>query len=901
MSGAAARLALAGLTRAPGKALVRVLVLAAAVGLLGAMILFIGNSLRTQTAGAIRSVPLAWQGPVGSEAQALRVASAVARQPGILQASATATAPFASADHRASVGNIRTGNGSVLAVPPGYLRHIKTFRFLHGSLRPGEIVLDQQLAATLQATLGDRITLTPRAGAKPQSFRVSGVALVTAPDVLFQPLNPVLGPAPAQPPAQIAILPLTTFAHTVALSLTSLAPATIGSSAVPGAQNGVQWQVQAQVAPASLGSSPGQAFTLAGQLRNRVERTLPGQVQFVDNLSDSLNTAAGDALYAQTLYIMLAVPGALIALGLAYLAALGTVERDRRELALLRARGASRRGLVTLAAVESAVAGLIAGLLGAGGAFLAVSTLVKGGVALTLGRGLVTVGVCVGVAFLGAMTARVVAGLTAFRSSVSEGRRSVRRERRPLWQRLYLDLIALAVSGLIYWLTASTGFAAVVNPDSNPTLSLSVYMFFAPALLWLGATLLLVRLRGGALAWLAKRGAGYRPTALRGFLLASAGRRGAAINRGLVVVGLLLAFGVSLGLFTATYDQQARVDAQLTLGADVVVTAPPGIAARHDLTARIAHVSGVSATSALDHSYAYVGPDLQDTYGIDPSSLARTTTLRDSYFLGAGATTMLDRLRSTPDGILVSKETITDYSLKTGDLLKLRVLDHATGHFRVVPFHVVGAVQEFPSAPKDSFMVTNLRYLQAAAHDPGPNVVFAKTSGDPVATAARIASATRNDGTLVKNIRDQTRQTVSSITTVDLTGISRIEEAFAVILAAAAIGLFVALGLAERRHEFATMAALGASLREIGGFLWSEAALVLAAGIALAAGLGFLLAEMLVAMLQHVFDPPPDHLAVPWLFLGELAAAAIAAGLVASALAIRGIGRLKLGAILREQ
>ncbi len=896
-----ARLGLSGLLHAPGKALVRVVVLAAAVGLLGAMILFIGNSLRTQTASATRSVPLDWQGPVGSRSQALRVASAVARQPGILQASATATGPFASAQHHAAVGNIRTGSGSILAVPPGYLRHIKTFRFLHGSLRPGEIMLDQQLAATLQAKLGDRITLTARAGTKPRSFRVSGVVLVTAPDVLFQPLNPALGPAPAQPPAQIAIMPLRTFARTLAPALKTLTPASIGSSAVPGAQNGVQWQVQAQVAPASLGSSPGQAFRLAGQIRNRVERTLPGQVQFVDNLSDSLNTAAGDALYAQTLYIMLAVPGALIALGLAYLAALGTVERDRRELALLRARGASRRDLLALAGVESSVVGLVAGLLGAGGAFLAVSTLVKGGVGLTVGRGLATVGVCIGVAALGAMAARVGAGLTAFRTSVTEGRRSVRRERRPLWQRLYLDLLALAISGLIYWLTARTGFSAVVNPDSNPTLSLSVYMFFAPALLWLGATLLLVRLRGGALAWLAKRGAGNRPTTLRGFLLASAGRRGAAINRGLVVVGLLLAFGVNLGLFTATYNQQARVDAQLTLGADIVVSAPPGVAAKQDLAGRISRVPGVSATSAVDHSYAYVGPDLQDTYGIDAASLARTTTLRDSYFIGGSAKTMLDRLRSTADGILVSKETITDYSLKVGDLLKLRVLDRATAKFRVVPFHVVGSVVEFPSAPKDSFMVTNLTYLRAVAHDPGPNVVFVKTSGDPTATGARIAAATSGDGTLVKNIRDQTQQTVSSITTVDLTGISRIEEAFAVILAAAAMGLFVALGLGERRHELATMAALGASLREIGAFLWSEAALVLGAGLALAAGLGFLLAEMLVAMLQHVFDPPPDHLAIPWLFLGELVAAAIFAAFLASALAVRGIGRLKLGAILREQ
>ena len=55
-----------------------------------------------------------------------------------------------------------------------------------------------------------------------------------------------------------------------------------------------------------------------------------------------------------------------------------------------------------------------------------------------------------------------------------------------------------------------------------------------------------------------------------------------------MLVGLLLAFGVNLGIFTATYDQQARVDAQLTVGADVVTTAPPGLATRNHLPARIA-------------------------------------------------------------------------------------------------------------------------------------------------------------------------------------------------------------------------------------------------------------------------------------------------------------------------
>jgi len=197
-------------------------------------------------------------------------------------------------------------------------------------------------------------------------------------------------------------------------------------------------------------------------------------------------------------------------------------------------------------------------------------------------------------------------------------------------------------------------------------------------------------------------------------------------------------------------------------------------------------------------------------------------------------------------------------------------------------------------------MVANLGYLERATHDAGANVVFASTNGDPVAVARRVAAATRADGTAVHNIREQTQQTVSSITTVDLTGIARIESVFVVVLAAGAMALFVGLGLAERRSELATMAAIGASLREIAAFLWSEAVLVLGAALALAAGLGWLLATMLVAMLRHVFDPPPDALAIPWTFLGTLGAAAICGTVLAGAVAVHAIRRLPLAAILRE-
>lgn len=893
-------LAFAGLWRTPVATLVRILVLGMATALLGSMILFVGHSLNTMTGSAVRSVPLDWQGPVGSYAADVKVATGVARQPGVLEASPAATAPLAGAIHRGPEGITATGAGAVLAVPGDYLSHLSPFRLLQGSLVPGGVVLDQQMAATLRAQIGDYIALVPRRGAHPLRLRVSGVALVSAPDVLFAPLDPQAGPAPAQPPANIAVMELGAFASRYAPALTTLTPANVGSSAVPGAQGGVQWQVHAQLEGAVVNGGPAHALMLAERARNRVERSLPGQVRFVDNLHETLTTAAGDALYAIALYIMLAVPGALIALGLVYLAALGTVERDRGELALLRARGARRRDVLVLALADSAVLGLLGGLLGAGLSVILTSTVVSGGAHLTAGRIALVVGVCVALAFLGAACARLATSVRALHATVADARRAVRRERAPLWRRLGLDFVALALSGLIYWLTARTGFSAVVNPDSNPTLSLAVYMFFAPALLWIGVTLLLVRLRGRLFGWLARRLARRDTRGWRALLFASAGRRGEAINRGLIVLGLLLAFGVSLGVFTATYDQQTNIDARLTLGGDVTVTAAPGAVAERALQSRVARVPGVASTTAVDHSYAYVGPDLQDTYGIDTRTIAGATSLRDSYFLGAGAAETLKRLRAHPDGILVSKETIADYSLALGDLLELRVLNHKTGRFAVVPFHVAGVVQEFPSAPRDSFMVANLPYLQAADQGGGPNVIFAATTGDPASVAQRVTAATSGASASVKDIRQQTAQTASSITAVDLGGIRDIEEIFAIALAAAAMSLFVGLALSERRRELAMMAALGAPLHRIAAFLFSEAALVLVLSLLLAASLGLLLSLMLIAMLQHVFDPPPDHLAIPWGYLAGLAVATAGAAILAVTLAAGGLRRLSLGTVLRE-
>ncbi|HEY2202277.1 MAG TPA: hypothetical protein VGH56_10315, partial [Solirubrobacteraceae bacterium] len=165
----AVRLAVSWLLRAPGRSLIRVLVLGASVALLGGMLLFVGNSLRTVAGSAVRGVPLDLQGPVSSYREARSVAGEIAKQTGVLQASAVATAPLSGGEHHSANGLTSSGSGAVLAVGLDYGTHIHTFRLLEGTLRPGAVVLDQQMAATLQAHIGEPVTLRAPGG-QPRTY-----------------------------------------------------------------------------------------------------------------------------------------------------------------------------------------------------------------------------------------------------------------------------------------------------------------------------------------------------------------------------------------------------------------------------------------------------------------------------------------------------------------------------------------------------------------------------------------------------------------------------------------------------------------------------------------------------------------------------------------------------------
>jgi putative ABC transport system permease protein len=468
--------------------------------------------------------------------------------------------------------------------------------------------------------------------------------------------------------------------------------------------------------------------------------------------------------------------------------------------------------------------------------------------------------------------------------------------------RFGVDLIVLAASLAVFWSTSRTTYTLVLAPEGVPAISVDYWAFAGPALLWIAIALVGWRVLDLTLDR-GQRGVAHALAPALGNLapvVASAMRRQRrVIIRASVLVGLALCFAVSTATFNSTYRQQAEVDAQLTNGADVTVTESPGASVSPNEAATIASVPGVQAVEPLQHRFAYVGADLQDLYGVQASTLTRATALQDAYFQGASAAQSLASLAARPDAILVSAETVNDYQLVRGDRLMLRLQDARTQRYTTVTFHYAGIVNEFPTAPKDSFLVANASYVAAQTGSNAVGAFLVDTGGQNASSVAAAVDRLVGAFAQVTTINDSRTLVGSSLTSVDLAGLTRLELGFALVIAAAAGGLMTALGLAERRRTLAIATVLRATPRQLRSFSLGESTFVAIAGLTLGAAAGWGLTQMLVKVLTGVFDPPPAHLAHPWLYLAVVAIAAIGAIVGAAVLTTRG-ARVHAQAALRE-
>jgi putative ABC transport system permease protein len=129
----------------------------------------------------------------------------------------------------------------------------------------------------------------------------------------------------------------------------------------------------------------------------------------------------------------------------------------------------------------------------------------------------------------------------------------------------------------------------------------------------------------------------------------------------------------------------------------------------------------------------------------------------------------------------------------------------------------------------------------------------------------------------VATINDARGLVGSSLTSVDLTALTRLELGFALVIAAAAGALVMGLGLNERRRTVAVATVVGATKQQLRLLSTGEPVFVVVLGVVSGLLGGWGLSYLLVKVLSGVFDPPPSHLAVPWTYIVAVALTAIGA------------------------
>ena len=335
-------------------------------------------------------------------------------------------------------------------------------------------------------------------------------------------------------------------------------------------------------------------------------------------------------------------------------------------------------------------------------------------------------------------------------------------------------------------------------------------------------------------------------------------RQRAPIARAVALVTLATCFAASTAAFNTTYRQQAEADARLSNGADVVITASSGTGFAPSTVRGLAHVRGVASVEPLRHRYAYIGNDLQDLYGVNATTVVATDASRTPGSPGAPPTRLFAKLARTrrrhPRSARRSSTTTSCAPAITSGCACSTAQHTPPRPCRSRTSASPRSSRLRPRTRTRSPMraTSRRRPEMRRGHAPDPDGGASPAAiGRLAREAGRPSGHRHDDRESRKDDRQQPHERRAR-------GLTRVELGYALVLLAAATGLLLWLGLAERRRKYAIARALGARPRQLAAFVWAETGFVTIAGVPWARGAAWL-TWMLVKLLTGVFDPPPTH------------------------------------------
>ena len=893
--------------RKPVQTLMYLLGLLLAVGLFADTLFFVDLSQRDMTRNALAPVQVDMVArATTSDLPAGALEATLKNQPIVKSAESVAVADFTSLT---KVGGLTSSAaGKVFSLNDSYY---KTFGFLpivSGKFDSNGAMIGDATATQLGLKVGDTISLKFAAGIKnPYAIKVSGIVGMGASEPLFFNPDPAGGEGYGVV-ADVVFLPPAIFERDLAPTLSKL-PITTSSVGQTGSNVvllPVERQEHLKIIQSNLNADPSKAFKQLDALRRSLERPFPGRVRVQNNLSKKLDNAKKDILAAKMLFIFLALPGVLLAAYLSKYAVELSSEERRRELSLLRVRGAGAREVLSITAFTAliiAVLGVVSGLLF--GALMLALTL---GLSVFKAANLELVGPSLGWATLGGFTLTALAFFlptwAQLRLEISGARRTVTRVQTvPLWRRMNADILMLIVAGIVLYVTDANGGFKPTGTEGT-AVTLSFYLFLAPFLFWIGATLLLIRL----LDLLLTRGAPIVARVLKAAfgelgVVAARGmtRRSNAMGSAVTLTALSLSFGVALSLFLGTYNAQKRGDIAYVVGSDVRVTPPASAKLTPAFAEALASLPGVTGATAMARDpVALIGSEKKSVYGIDVMSFEKTAYLPDAMFENGSARSTLEALRNTPNGVILARDQADKYDINIGDLVLMRLYNPRTAVYTQVTARAVGIFTYLSTSSQDSDFVLNRDFMTKAAGTAGADLFLVKTP-DPAGATRSIQRALGANLTLkLENTLTATKVDSSSLTSLNLAGLGGLERSYTALIVASSLGVFLVSMLQSRRKEFGTMRALGTDEAQLQRLLAAEALSISGLSLLAGVGIGAGIAALFVMLLRVIFLIPPAGLTWPARDLGLLLGLSLLGMVAGVLLANRALSRLRVSEVLRE-
>ncbi len=870
-----------------------------------------------RTVDEIQSIPV--RGTISSREQAVPVPANAPRAltPEELGARVAAISGVAAADPLAFVdlppGSLSSGNAvighpvRVFAFDRRYRAHYPSIHITTGTFGHDSALLSAEAALALGAEPGASVELHVPGRPTPLRLPIGGLVDLTRAEPLFSSRRSTKLEEFLYVPDSLVVTPAA-FRDEIVPAMASAA-ASVGSVV----KSFPVEELDVLVDRSLLASDPGSALGQTTRIASTVERIGPGGDLLIDNISNALAVARDDATVGKRMFLFLGVPGLLMAAFLTAYAGGILAAVQRREHATLRVRGAHRghlRRIVVFEALTFAIGGSFLGI--ALGLFSATAILGWTAIFRAATDDLVISGAIA--AGAGALVTALALYAPARRSmarEVSQERREMPVQQVPRWRRYGLDLALLAAAGIVEAL-AIRGGALHPPPGSvysGVAISLPSRLLLAPSMAWIGGTLVVVRLLQGAASRLPS-GSPLRAASLTGGLLRrSIRRRSWTLAVGVIGLGLVVAFGMGLASFGATYDASKRADARFVVGSDLRIT--PSASGTRPLRADDASrltVPGVAAVSPVVfdlENAVLIGPfnqGRQNLAAIEPATFQRVAPppLVDDH----AAPGILAALTRDRRGVLIDAETADDLAIETGDTVEV-ILALGTERETRQSFRVVGSFGRFPGTPEGANLVVDLGRYQEATGLRRTDFFLAEADDDGHAGLARATAALRSEAGADSPIHIDSSESAldkdrSSLTALNVSGLVGLGSSFTALMSAAAVAIFVFGLIVQRRREYVTLRALGLRMRGLQILVLTEAGIVavcgLVAGILVGSGVAVLTIQVLRAM--FILSPAMTFPAGRVVLLAALVTAATVVAGLAGAEVLR---RLEPTEILREE